>query len=611
MALVVVGALCLQPASAAAQWITGGVPVFHRLEAESFPRLVPDGSGGVVIACIDSSEMSVHVNHFDALGFRGWADDAVLSPGAALSYVLSGDGQGGARISSPAGGIEHVGPDAAVTPEVEIGSGPPAQSIALAQTDAAGGLLYALNYFTANQNDFLELGHRGVTSWISPFLDWSATTVRKQVLSLAADGSGGAYALVQSAPSAPYRPPYGELFRWTASGVAPGWPAGGRGAWAGVAAQAARLVPVSTSGDSGVFVLWQDESQRVFALHVRPDGGTRTSNPFALQILDGSSPTAIVNAVLCAGGGLLVGLLDYGANMAGTTTARLLAVDSNSTVTSDLAIPGTYSASALRSIISDDAGGAYVVWTAGAEGHVELRASRLTAEGHVATGWPADGVLIRGGAGARFQADAVVSGGKLFVAWEECAGEPLDVYLAQIAPDGTVPTRLGFESATFQGDRVRLLWRGDQGPQAAIVQRSSDGASWDALGTTDRDGIGRYLFDDAAPALGTRAAYRLASPTLTPLTDLAWVDAPSATHLALRGFVTGATQPALAFTLASASPAMLRLYDVLGRIVATQAIAGSAGAQQVTLESSLRSGVYLARLAQDAVSVTRRVVLLR
>lgn len=609
-ALLILCALGTCASNVSAQWTGGGIRVFAQAQAVRSPHLAADGSGGVLVGCIGDLDGLAHVARLDALGRRVWSDDAASLADATVGLGLFADGLGGAFMACGVRGIDQVAAGGVVMSDLDL-SGSFGMSIGVTAADGAGGMLYASSYRSAMGHGVFSIGHLGAASWGTSILDFDANRSAPRVLAVAPDATGGAYTLVQSDPLVLSPPPYGTLARWTAAGAAAGWPAGGRTQWTNATAQEVRLVPVSTSGDSGVFVLWQDAGQRIFAQRVRPDGSAQASSVFALQILDGTDFTAIVNAVPCQGGGLLVGLVDYGPDMTGAATARFLAVDSSSTVRSEFVISAAGVSCALLSLIGDGAGGAYAVWSSGIQGHVELHALRFNGDGSVAPGWPAEGALIRGGAGDRYQADAVVSGGKLIVAWEEGPGEPLEIEAAQVAPDGTVPTRLGFESATFTGDRVHLQWRGDAGPQAAVVQRSSDGASWDVLGTTDRDGLGRYPFDDNAPAPGTRVAYRLASAALTPLTDMAWVDAPSATHLALRGFVAGASKPTLALTLASAAPATLRLYDVQGRVAATQTVAGAAGAQQVTLENSLRTGVYMARLAQDGISVTRRVVLLR
>lgn len=94
-------------------------------------------------------------------------------------------------------------------------------------------------------------------------------------------------------------------------------------------------------------------------------------------------------------------------------------------------------------VASDGAGGLYVVWADYRDyetSNHDVYLQRITADGLVAPGWPALGLLVAGG--PDYQAGGLVrpdgSGGAL-VAWtEQTATSPLDINLQRILADGSI-----------------------------------------------------------------------------------------------------------------------------------------------------------------------------
>ncbi len=137
-------------------------------------------------------------------------------------------------------------------------------------------------------------------------------------------------------------------------------------------------------------------------------------------------------------------------------------------------------------------------------------------------------------------------------------------------------------SGTLPGETVRWLDRG--------VEPGGSYVYW--LEATDSDGrTERYGPTEAVVVPETQSVLTLEAPWPSPATN-------------------GVT---LSFELPSdAGTAGITIYDLAGRIVESFSIASEAGRQTISLNTAAyRSGVYLATLATDAASETRRFVISR
>ena len=595
-----------------AQWAADGALVFPGPSAND-PHVVPDGSGGAYVGCLDDGDHLVHILRLDASGNAVWPTAATSLGTASGDWSLLTDGLGGALVAYFPDVLERISAAGSVQ-RIWAGSGLRSIFDQLYSPMAAGS--GGVNFATISTDPthgerWLDLRRSGEAPWVvrvHDALPGSNLSIYPSP-TLVLDAVGGVYLLTQSfnVTNDLLLQHFGADGSSTAN-----WPSGGRVEWhSSPAVDAMRLVPVMAA-PGGVYALWHTTDQRVYAQYVRVNGTARTSNVFALQVLDGTDQVEIGDAISRAGGGAFLGMTDQGSHGTDPWFARVIALDSLSNVVSDSPIADPRGGTILRRLVADGSGGAFVLWTVDTPDSSELRVQRLGPDGAPWSGWPATGVVIAPASEHPWRADAAMCGSDLIIAWESNSSAGKRVFASRMHPDGTVPTRIGFESATFSGAYVELTWRGDGGPDQVSVQRTVDGVSWQPIGATLSDGVGRYRFEDVAPATGTRVGYRLATLTSTPITEPAWVDAPSLTHLALRGFVAGAARPTLAFTLGSSATATLRVYDVQGRVCATTKLdAPAVGAQQATLDESLRAGVYLVQLAQAGKRITGRAVLLR
>jgi hypothetical protein len=180
--------------------------------------------------------------------------------------------------------------------------------------------------------------------------------------------------------------------------------------------------------------------------------------------------------------------------------------------------------------------------------------------------------------------------------------------------DFVEPTSVQVSLASAVADErgAHLRWYVPAPVASGLVERSSDGSAWQALGAAMRSGTDAMTYDDATLAPGVRAAYRLritAGAQLT-YTPAAWLSRAAADGLALSAMprVPGAAA-GVAFTLAPGRDARLRLFDVSGRMRASVTL--TPGSQAWTFRESLEPGLYVAELTQGSARRTARVIALR
>ncbi len=204
----------------------------------------------------------------------------------------------------------------------------------------------------------------------------------------------------------------------------------------------------------------------------------------------------------------------------------------------------------LLAMAGDGSGGAYFAWPDDrAEG--SLFAVRLGPDGRPAGGWLRGGTSVVGLAEVLGTADmAEVGGGNAILAWQNTAGAARVTMLRAHGPAATPGVSSPVESSP--------------------VDPAPDPSGWEAFA--------------ARPAVSTPPAVLRLAP--------------------------GASPGRLRFTLLDDSPAMLELFDVMGRKAWTREVGGLGGGEHelAVSEARLAPGVYLARLAQAGLGATARIL---
>lgn len=182
--------------------------------------------------------------------------------------------------------------------------------------------------------------------------------------------------------------------------------------------------------------------------------------------------------------------------------------------------------------------------------------------------------------------------------------------------DGPTPALpMALENEVAAG-RVRVTWfAADAAELAATVSRRSEGGSWRALGRALADGRDRLVFEDRETLAEGRYGYRLelATPAGPVVAGETWVDVLPPRFALAGAHPNPATgRLAVSITLESGD-AVLELFDVTGRRVATRELGAlGPGAHTVWLggTSRIAPGVYTLRLAQGPRAAFARAVVL-
>ena len=191
---------------------------------------------------------------------------------------------------------------------------------------------------------------------------------------------------------------------------------------------------------------------------------------------------------------------------------------------------------------------------------------------------------------------------------------PLDDFW-ELDLDQLVPVALSLVSADATAGRVALRWwsGGSAGTPATLeARRATD--SWSLLAELVSDGEGMFVYADDAVVPGERVGYRLVVHGAPAPASEVWVTVPLRPVLAMAGAQPNPAgeSPLLAFSLASAAPARLEVFDLAGRRAESREVGSlGAGAHQLRCAEHLAPGVYVARLTQQGATATARFVVTR
>lgn len=270
-------------------WPAGGLAVTSNAESDAWPRLIPDGLGGVVIAWGHydaATNWDIHAQRIDGDGsvHAGWPAGGTMVSSASngqTNPALTGDGNGGAIIVWQSGAVDDKAfaqwIDGSGTRRWDAGGGD-LNGIALATSgesqvypevagDGTGGAIVVWQDWRSS-NDYGDLyGQRiaadGTLQWGAAGLPLVAVTGSYQddhrVLS---DGHGGAFLAWRDSRNAelwPASPTHYDIYlqRIDGNGAdAAGWPANGMRLSA--ADRRATDPSLVDDGNQGVVVSWGD-----------------------------------------------------------------------------------------------------------------------------------------------------------------------------------------------------------------------------------------------------------------------------------------------------------------------------------------------------------------
>jgi hypothetical protein len=571
-------------------WPADGIPVSAAVGHQRLGILNPavsDGSGGFIIPWVDYRDFVAGGTLEDIYAQRiladgriapGWPVDGLpvrRAPSRDDTPILMEDGAGGAYFSWDDRTnrdiyMQHLTTAGEVAPgwpadALPICTLPSVQGAPQLVPDGAGGVLIAWGDL---RDGPLAAYAQRVTAGGQIAPGWPANGVRIElglaIRGLISDGAGGAY--LATATFGSFNDLEYYLQRFLGDGtLAPGWPEGGVPVClAPDERNSLRMIP---DGAGGALLVWADyrdfSDDDLFALRIQPDGSRFPGWP-----VDGLRVT-------------------------------------DNTALDD-----------LPDLASDGMGGAYLTWDhyTSAVGD-RVRVHHLTGVGTVASGWPSDGAEIPSIRPAGLMRVVEDGMGGALVAWER---EDYKIFALRFNADGPVPVAVSLVSTVAEPGRVRLTWHTADGASLlATVERRTETSAWERLGSASPDGTGTLTYEDRAVTDWSRYGYRLSYPdgALVAYTSETWVTVPGL-RFALRGLTPNpsAGDPVVAFSLASAEPAALDLFDVHGRLVLSREVGShGAGSHSIRLESRgrLAAGVYTVRLRQGAQVASARAVIIQ
>jgi hypothetical protein len=351
---------------------------------------------------------------------------------------------------------------------------------------------------------------------------------------------------------------------------------------------------------------WNDPSVGVLAQKVTA-AGTVSWAPGGVVLATG---TVAQNAPLIdtdgAGGGLVLWLDTGGSFLQRLTSAG--------TITSGWPAAGVAitTFTTASSLISDGSNGAIVSFSGVQGTDYSINAQRVASDGTVPSPWPGDGVLVCGGPGNRFGAQAVPDGNHgAIVTWPDFRSGGVEIYTARVLLDGTVSALASLVDAAVEPGLVRLHWYSpDRSVPSATVERAEMGGGYVALGGILADGEGHLRFEDRDVSAGITYLYRLAVPDGASIAYLGQVTVrvPSSVSFGIEGLRPNPSEgeASVLFALESGEPATLDVLDVTGRRVLTREV-GMLGAGHHALSlpetKGLPAGIYALRLTQAGRTV--------
>jgi hypothetical protein len=482
VALALAAALAAAPSPASAaipRWTPDGVPLCTATGIQQNPQLTADGAGGAIVTWQDRRGNNLDDVYAQRVRADGTVDPAWPLNGVALCTApfnqsapqIATDGAGGAIVAWQDGrsnGIndiyaQHVLASGVVDPAwptdgLVLCAASGAQGLPQIATDGAGGAIVAWQDPRNGTSD-IYAQHVLSTGVVDPA--WPAdglvvcVAVRTQTNPrMVADGAGGALVTWQdSRSSSPGFDVY-DIYaqRLLATGApAPGWPANGAAVCTNVGNQ---LFPeIAPDGAGGAIVTWYDRRsgqpadpifQDIFAQRISASG-VPLWTPDGIRICTAVS-TQLGQVIAADGaGGAIVAWQDFRSNVSYDLYAQHVRADS--TIVPGWPVNGVALSSATSSqenprIVSDGAGGAIVTWynvispPSFGPTYRDIYAQRVLANGAIAPGWPADGLVVCA-ADSTQQTPQIASDGAggAIVTWQDyrkLGANPQDIYAQRI-----------------------------------------------------------------------------------------------------------------------------------------------------------------------------------
>jgi hypothetical protein len=643
-------ALCAVSAPLLAGFIEDGACIYTGTFEQTEPRIAPDGMGGAFIVWQDEAGgYRIVAQRIDHLGHLLWPEDGIIVCDESMEQydpLICSDGVGGAiiawgdnrnRVYEDEWDIYGQRLDSDGVPQwtdggVEICTTFGSQWLADLVSDGLGGAIIAWEDWSAGTISDLYLqriGPGGVKIWGPEGVLVSDIAGSQELPSLLADGAGGAIVAYQEDHVGwniyAQRIGSGGQLLWLVGGVP-----------ICVAVEGQYEPEVTTDGAGGAVIVWNDYRRGdfrndLYAQRVNASGAVQwTVNGVAVCTAAENQEGPVL--VPDGGGGAIIAWGDWRNFM--TSGEDIYAQRLDGSGVRQWQMEGVPVCTATnyqwyQQIVSDDAGGAIVVWSdwrTGVVGNYDIYAQRIDQTGALC--WDPNGISVSTADGEQGDATVLADGaGGMFVAWEDDRWLDYDIYALRIAGDGKpVATLLVQYTARFDGKAVCLEWTLSEpvGDRSFVVMRAPAGESTfeelEGIAAVRDDRICSYTDDDCVA--GEDYCYRVylvEGGERSLLFETGTVGVP-AMALTLHQNHPNPFNPSttIAYFLPERCRVRLAVYDVLGRVVGVlvdrEEEMGPHSVHWDGLDSDGRgvpAGVYLYLLEAGKMRISKKMIAVR
>jgi len=521
-------------------------------------------------------------------------------------------------------------------------------------------------------------------AWPADGLPIAAKPQEQDLLSAVSDGTGGLFISWSDRSPADGGDVMGIRIQPNGT-AAPGWPVGGKPI-APVSPFAQAGGQIVADGIGGIYTVYGmfEPDINIYARHINAQGDVAYGWPSSDVPLTRAPNTQGGRVISDGAGGLYTAWHDDRSRGSAAFSEQYFDIYAQHMLADGTIAPG-WPADGLPvclragiqqvpDLVSDGAGGVFVVWEEGRSGTPwDLYGVRLYADGTLAPGWAANGTPVMAGfeshqmfrlaqdgmggfyaaaegspsgqiwvqhmmangqpetgwalqgtrvtpnySGQEWPAVAWDGYGGAYVAWDDARYGETSVFVKHYGNDLTA-VAVSLVSAEAEPGLARIAWQVNDGTGGRFtLERRTDLEVWKSLATIAPTSSGRITYDDRVPKHG-RYFYRLAymDDGIRRETPEVQLDVPSAHVLSLAGFTPNPISSAnlsIAFTLPKQASGSVVLFDITGREIAREDLTGlgpGRHALRLGAQSQVPAGVYWMRLTHGDRALTSRGVVIR
>ncbi len=458
--VMLLSAYFLQPIAVHAQWLTNGNGLCIVPNDQTHATIVPDGSGGAIVAWQDLRvrNSDIYAQRVNAFGMVQWTSNGVAVCTATndqLAQAMVEDGAGGAVIAwedrrnlnttgvdiyaqriNSAGVVQWTANGVALCTAAAS-----SDRLTLAPDGTGGAIVTWEDDRNGSNYDIYaqRIDGAGVVQWTTDGVPLCVAALDQQYPKIVSDGTGGAIIVwidIRNGTAA-----YVYMQRIDASGAVQ-WTTDGARLCPNAAQEATPFIASDDAG--GAIVMWHDFRNADEDIYAQRINGSAVAQwpTDGVPVCTAPGPQAIGSATSDGAGGAIMAWADgRSSGFYDIYTQRVNASGVNLWTGDGVPVCTAADYQLFPSVVSDGAGGAIIAW----QDHrnttdYDVYAQRVDATGVVQ--WTTNGVTLC--SSANDQTNPVLASDGSFGAigaWQDFrGGSSYDIYALRVTPDGTIPT---------------------------------------------------------------------------------------------------------------------------------------------------------------------------